>query len=361
MPSAQPKLSFSDQLQAEIKTLGKISVEDFMTKVQWHYYTHQQAVGAEGDFITAPEITQVFGELIGVWLHQQWTSIPIFQHVHIIELGPGRGTLMKDVLRVLKNQTHMWPHLSFHMVEVNPILKKMQQENLKDYNIKWHEQLPDVNGESFIIISNEFFDALPLRQFIYTKDGWRERAIMIDDGRFVFTHLDDDVYIKLPSANAGDIYEHPSGAMQMIDAIGAMMKDEVPSLCLMIDYGPHLKKFGDTLQAVRRHEKINIFDHVGEADLTAHVNFPVLLDYLLEKNMRVFGPTTQRHFLTQLGINVRRQVLATSNPDQAESINNAIMRLIDPRMMGVLFKAMTFGNRCDVTLDFIEQKQKKKK
>ena len=325
----QPDLSsFARRLADRIRAEGPITVEDFMAAAGGHYYATQNAIGTEGDFTTAPEISQMFGEMIGAWLVDIWLHMGRPEQVNLVELGPGRGTLAADILRVAGTWPDFKSALSLHLVETSPRLRQTQAETLKNYSPVWYDRLEDVPAGPVFIVANEFFDALPVQQFVRVQEKWQERRIGFDEGKgFVFVSDEGDILEKSPASL--------SALAEMTRRIAAD-----GGAALVIDYGHDKPGFGDTLQAVSKHRHAPALDNPGAQDITAHVDFSALRD-AAQKSVRVHGPVTQGTFLKNMGIAERAQTLkAKANDQQRKDIDTALERLVSPSSMGRLFKVL---------------------
>ena len=321
------------------------------------YYMTRDPLGVAGDFITAPEISQMFGELIGLWAAAVWQTYPARAELHLIELGPGRGTLMADMLRVARIVPGFADALRVHLVETSPALRRQQQAVLAafDVPITWHDGVDDLPWAPFVVIANEFFDALPIEQAVKVPGGWRRRCIGIDGDHLAFT-LDPEIIWcdeeKLPpplrAAAPGAVLEWRSEAIPRHLARRASAFGTV----LVIDYGYAGSAIGDTLQAVANHRFVDPLDRPGEADLTAHVDFSALRraatsEGAASENAVVYGPLTQGAFLRRLGIEERaRKLKAGGRAEQAATIDAALARLTEggPTGMGELFKVMAIAH-----------------
>jgi NADH dehydrogenase [ubiquinone] 1 alpha subcomplex assembly factor 7 len=316
-----------DELSARIQSQGPIPLDQWMAACNQAYYAKGLALGASGDFITAPEISQVFGELAGAWCAVVWQMLGCPQPFSLIELGPGRGTLMADMLRAapaLKQAS------GIHLIETSPALRQAQGEALKGLPVFWHERLEDAPEGPCLVIANEFFDALPIRQTITGPEGQAERRIGLDgEGRFVF----------LPET-PGIIEESCPAGLDVIRHLAAKLARH-PGAALIFDYGYARSQPGDTLQAVRRHAFHPPLSDPGQADLTAHVDFEALKRAAEKEGAGVCGPLDQGVFLARLGIEERtRRLAAAAKPGQATLLVTGTRRLIAPSEMGTLFKAL---------------------
>jgi NADH dehydrogenase [ubiquinone] 1 alpha subcomplex assembly factor 7 len=312
------------EIRALIARDGPITVAEFMRLAVARYYAGGDPLGARGDFITAPEITQVFGELVGLWCVEVWQAIGAPDPVSLVELGPGRGTMMRDALRAASVVPSFRPKL--HLVEASPALRAMQ----RDLPATWHDTLATVPAGPMILVANEFFDALPVHQFV----GATERRVVLSDDALAFVPGEGDV-IECSPERAAAVSEI---ARRVVADGGA---------ALIVDYG-YTEGTGDTLQAMRSHRRREVFDDPGSADLTAHVDFRALVEAARNVGARSWGPVSQREFLTRLGIDVRAaRLIEGATPDQAMLIRSGCRRLIDPREMGTLFKVLSITRNED--------------
>ena len=335
-----------------------MSVAEYMTlclldPVDGYYPTRDPrdpGLGEGGDFITAPEISQMFGEVIGLWALQCWRDLGSPPRVRLVELGPGRGTLMADMLRSFRLDPAAQRAVSVHLVEASSALQAVQAEALKmmPCPVDWHDTLQDVPDGESIILGNEFLDCLPVRQFIQTEDGqrsgWRERVVTLDGDELVFaqgTATAEGVTLPVHNseADAGELLEVRPSVEQLMDALAVRFAKR-PGRALFIDYGPAETEFGDTLQAIVRHEKVDPLADPGNADLTARVDFEALCEMAEAAELDVAGPATQAAFLSRLGIEVRASALARANPDSQGLLGRQLKRLTGADAMGELFKAV---------------------
>ncbi|MDR3438480.1 SAM-dependent methyltransferase [Telmatospirillum sp.] len=325
-------------LRHRIETTGPLPVADFMSAClvhpQWGYYTRKDPLGAAGDFITAPEISQMFGELIGLWAGIVWQSMGEPSEVVVAELGPGRGTLMADFLRASDMLPAFRRALRVHLVEISPALRAIQHQTLKDEHITWLDDARNLPDGPLLLIANEFFDALPIRQFVKRVDGWHERLVGLDGAKLVMTD-GPVVDIDTPEAGPGDIFEVNSQARNYARWLGCRLTDQ-GGAALIIDYGHANSAVGDTLQAVRGHRYADILDSPGDVDLSAHVDFQAIAD--AASPAIATDVVTQGAFLRSLGIELRADRLITAAPQKADVIATACRRLIEPSGMGTLFK-----------------------
>lgn len=335
------------RLARQIAAGGPISIAHFMMEANAHYYGSRDPLGAAGDFITAPEISQMFGELVGLWLADMWMRSGQLARPVYLELGPGRGTLAADALRAM-GRAGLGPRV--HMVETSATLRERQRANVPD--AQWHDDLDSVPEDGpLLVVTNEFFDALPARQLVKTKKGWRERVVVCpdeaDDQGAVFLptpgyrEMDPAVPAHLKDAPIGSILETSPAAATVALALAHRIARQ-GGAAILIDYGYEGPAIGDTLQAVRGHRMTDPFADVGESDLTTHVDFGTLGNMARQSGLRVYGPVGQGAFLTQLGIDARARALTVQSPKRAKEIEAARARLTTPEQMGTLFKAMAF-------------------
>ncbi len=327
-------------LRSRIEASGPISLAEFMDAAANHAefgaYRRADPLGKAGHFITAPEISQMFGELIGAWCVQMWLTMGAPGHLILAELGPGRGTLMADLLRVADADPRFKSARSVHLVETSPVLRKAQARLLAMANPVWHESPDDLPAGPLLLVANEFFDALPIRQFVYSARQWRERLIGLKGDRFDFT--DGPVAdLEAPVATDGDVFETCQPARDIVAALGARLVSQ-GGAALIIDYGHRASAIGETVQAVREHAFAQLLSDPGSADLSAHVDFCALARAAYPA--RSWGPIDQGAFLRSLGIELRAASLMRAHPGKAEDIERACRRLIAREEMGTLFKAM---------------------
>ena len=341
-----------------IALAGPISVADFMAEALGHprlgYYSRARPLGAEGDFTTAPEISQMFGELIGAWLAERWLAMRAPAAVNLVELGPGRGSLMADALRATRGVPGFHASLRLHLVETNAPLRAEQQRALAAFEPAWHERLDEVPGGPLLLVANEFFDALPVRQFEKTAEGWRERMVgLARDGetlRFALAPGPTPLARFLPDAAPGAQAEIGEASRAIARAIGARVTRD-GGWALIVDYG-YDSGFGASLQAVRVHTGAGILERPGETDLSAHVDFAALA---AEVQAPVFGPVSQADFLRRLGIVERAESLKSrASPAQRDAIDAALARLIGPDQMGTLFRVLAIGDCESIPAGFSE-------
>lgn len=323
---------------------GPLRMDEYMATCLLHptlgYYTTRNPLGAAGDFITAPEISQMFGELIGLSLAQCWQDQGAPSPFTLLELGPGRGTLMADVLRAGKQVPGFVDAAEIILIEASPTLQSLQKQALSGHNVTWCDTLDALPAQSVFAIANEFFDALPIRQFVRSNDGWRERQIGLADGALTVglgpQQPQPALVARLEDTKEGDLVETCSSASPLIDTLSRQIEAQ-GGAALIIDYGDW-HTLGDTLQALRGHESVDILDSPGNCDLTAHVDFEAVSQASRSAFSRV---TPQGVFLERLGITARAQALAQMLSGAAlEAHIAAHRRLTHPAEMGNLFKVM---------------------
>jgi SAM-dependent MidA family methyltransferase len=314
------------------------------------YYATREPFGATGDFITAPEISQIFGELIGLWAAEVWRLSGMPTPLRLVEFGPGRGTLMADALRAIRSVHGGADGIEVHLVETSSRLIEVQRTRLAEYNVpmQWHASIGALPSGPAIFIANEFFDALPVQHFVRTERGWCERLIGLHaDGKLAFGLKPHTSKIGV-AAPQGSILEISPKAREIVRALAARIAGEGGAL-LLIDYGYVETQTGETLQAVRNHCFVDPLEAPGECDLAAHVDFAALVREAEAAGTHVHGPVTQAEFLLALGIVERAQMLKrNASPPQVETIDTALLRLTDrstPRGMGQLFKVMAITPR----------------
>jgi NADH dehydrogenase [ubiquinone] 1 alpha subcomplex assembly factor 7 len=344
-------------LQSEIKKLIKASgpmpvwryMELCLTHPQFGYYVSRDPLGREGDFTTAPEVSQMFGELLGLWAASVWKAIGSPPLLRLIELGPGRGTMMADALRALRVLPPLYQSLSVHLVEINPVLRDKQKATLAGVrNIAWHDGIDDIPDGPAVILANEYFDVLPIHQMVRRETGWHERTVEIDtDGSLVFGASGNPTprfEVLLPplvrAAPVGAVFEWRPDTEIM--KIASRVRDQ-DGAALIIDYGHLRSDAGDTFQAIARHSFADPLRNPGQADVTAHVDFQALVRAAEDVGARVHGPVTQGEFLKRLGIETRALTLmAKASHEVSEDISGALKRLIGGGRggMGSMFKVL---------------------
>jgi NADH dehydrogenase [ubiquinone] 1 alpha subcomplex assembly factor 7 len=349
-------VSLADELRRMIEIDGPISIAQYMTLCLTHprygYYVTRDPFGTDGDFTTAPEISQMFGELIGLWAAQIWLDMGAEGPITLVELGPGRGTLMADALRAITQALKQESPPRVHLVEVSPTLRAAQRAALSasGAEISWHDDLRDLPSEPMIFIANEFFDALPVDHYARAGDGWHQRVVGLNENGDLAFAFNPVPALDFEKAFAGLADDAPLGAI--IENRSAAYALELiwhlknsGGAALIIDYGYIQSRLGETLQAVRAHQYVDPLADPGEADLTAHVDFGALAHAGRASGMRVGGPRTQSEFLRALGIEHRAARLKkNAMPEQAVEIDAALTRLVELDQMGELFKVVALAH-----------------
>ncbi|MGL9717615.1 MAG: class I SAM-dependent methyltransferase [Wolbachia sp.] len=359
------------------KNQGSISISDFMNAALYHkeygYYMSKLPLGKDGDFITAPEISQLFGEIIAVWVMHTWEKLGKPSKFSLVELGPGKGTLIHDIIRVTRKYNDFFDSVSIHLVEISPALQEIQREKLKGLDINWHENIDSLPKRPTIFLANEFFDALPIDQFVYRDGEWYENRVTRQVNGVLSEVADTGVKKKDPDAPflspqcpflttqvAGTGIQKkelcvPVSAIQVTNR--KLFDGAVVEVCpagieilkrleekiynnkgaaLIIDYGYVYPEYKNTLQSVKQHKYANFLENVGNSDITALVNFQALRDSLEYVDSKIL---TQREFLYLFGIKERTQALIKNASDEQKNrIFGEYLRLTEN--MGTLFKAM---------------------
>lgn len=335
-------MSLRERLQALIAETGPISVAQYMTAClydpDYGYYATRPALGPDGDFITAPLISQMFGELIGVWAASAWELMGRPERVRLVEMGPGDGTLMSDVLRAARLAPGFLEAADVWLVEVSGPLRAKQADRLGEA-VRWAATLDEVpDGAPLILVANELLDCLPARQFVRTPVGWAEQVVGLDaEGRLAFGLSATPASALLPDAPEGSVYEQSAPQAALGAALGRRIAAD-GGAALLIDYGRDAPGFGDTLQALRRHEKVDPLERPGEADLTVHADFPAVLAAAREQGAAT-AILTQGAFLANMGVGARAEALLRARPDRSATIGRQLHRLVGADEMGELFKA----------------------
>ncbi|HEX7877435.1 MAG TPA: SAM-dependent methyltransferase [Sphingobium sp.] len=341
--SAEPPLA--ERLARQIDAGGPISVAHYMAEANQHYYGTRDPLGAAGDFTTAPEISQMFGELVGLCLADVWMRSGSRPNALYAELGPGRGTLASDALRAMASAGFS-PRT--HFVETSPTLRERQRALIP--NVCHHDAVSGLPGDGpLLVVANEFFDALPVRQIVRTGDEWRERVVIHPESDQPGRFLPMPGYRRVESGIPPIAADAPEGAIIEMPLAGAAIALELAQriarqggAAIIIDYGYEGPAVGDTLQAVRDHQFADPFLEPGESDLTTHVDFTMIGNMARQAGLRILGPVGQGGFLRQLGIDARADQLARTTPERAADVETARHRLTADDAMGTLFKAMAW-------------------
>ena len=353
---SQLKARLIEKINAE----GPLTVAEYMTLCLLDpvdgYYPTRDPLGSDGDFITAPEISQMFGEVLGLWCIQSWYDLGRPERLQLVEFGPGSGIMMSDILRSAKLETDFLNALRVTLVEVSPALEAVQAKTLAEApcSVSWAKDLDDVEAGVTLILGNEYFDCLPIRQFIQ-KDhfagmaGWQERMVMVQDGQLSYgvspVAISKTLQASLPEAQSDakndELLEISLTAAQVLDQLKTRCEENF-TRALFIDYGPEMTEFGDTLQALKRHEKVGVFSDPGSTDLTARVDFGALTQIARKIDLPVTPAVHQREFLSKLGLELRAVNLSRAKPDAKNKIGRQLHRLTASDEMGELFKAICF-------------------
>ena len=349
--------ALGQRIAALISAQGPISIAQFMTMALHDpvagYYATRDPFGAAGDFITAPEISQVFREIMGLWCVQVWHDQGKPVRKRLVELGPGRGTLMKDALRAMSVAPEFLDGLEVVLVEASPALTTIQKDSLQNNGVdtRWVERFDSSLGDRpLFLLANEFFDALPVRQYVNTARGWRERMVTVDaGGALTFALAPTPVPVSLIPSNRigapeGGVYEVACLAQALTEEIACLIAHQGGG-ALIVDYGYDKVDFGETLQAVANHSMASVLSDPGESDLSAHVDFLALAARVTGGGAAAFGPVPQGDFLEDLGAVQRIEQLVTRHPDAAKNLWSRLDRLVNSEQMGTLFKALAIVPR----------------
>ena len=350
-------------LKKRISNFGPISISDFILEAnlnsKFGYYNNNLPFGEKKDYVTSPEISQMFGELLALWSIDCWEKMGQPKKFSLVELGPGSGILMKDFLRVIKlNSKFVEKCNQIFLLEVSPFLKKIQKNNLKKINnillkkIKWIKSLDEIPELPFILIANEFFDALPIKQIQLTKTGWRERMVNYNKKKefFFFSYSNNPTILEnfLPRTSKrekiGSIYEIPFNMIIFLENLFNKLKKK-GGTCLIIDYAKN-KHFGNSLKSIKKQEIINPLNMIGKSDISTHVNFDLVKKISKKFNLISSGPTNQRNFLIKLGILLRVEILMrNANSKQKKMLKNGLNFLINKNKMGKIFNVISISNK----------------
>lgn len=338
-------MSLKDRLIEHIRENGPMTVAEFMAACLYDpedgYYATRPAIGGESaDFLTAPEASQMFGELIGLWCAHEWEALgkPAF---NLIELGPGRGVLMQDMLRATRRIEGMHGASNVVLVETSAPLREAQAERVPE--AEWALRLDDAPPGASLIVANEFLDCLPIRQFVRGEEGWHEKLVGVDEGGALIFGLSAPI-------GAPDSDDAVGAVREIAPALEALVYElerrlhEAPGRALFIDYGYVRPEGADTLQALKQHKKLGPLDAPGETDLTAHVDFARLAVLAENAGLSVDGPVTQGQFLQALGLGFRAEALSRANPEHAARLAREVKRLSDVEEMGALFKVICISS-----------------
>jgi NADH dehydrogenase [ubiquinone] 1 alpha subcomplex assembly factor 7 len=341
-------VSLKDRLAREIALTGPMTVADYVTRClhdpQGGYYASRPRLGERGDFITAPLVSQMFGELIGLWAVEVWSRLGAPDRFRLVEVGPGDGTLMSDALRAARAMPAFLTAAELVLIEPSPPLRAVQARALAEAGLepRWAATLADVGEDApVILVANEVLDCMPARQFVRLEDRWVERRVGVtDDGELTFGHVAITGGFERPSfpVEVGQTVEISVQQAGFGRDLGALVR-AATGAALLIDYGRSRPGAGDTLQALRRHGKVDPLESPGEADLTQWADFPAVLEAAVRSGADVTGCVGQGDFLRRLGIEARARRLMDGRPEAAPTIARQLERLTAPEQMGELFKA----------------------
>jgi NADH dehydrogenase [ubiquinone] 1 alpha subcomplex assembly factor 7 len=341
----------ADKIARRIRAEGPLTVAAYMAMAlhdpEGGYYAKRGPIGAAGDFTTAPEISQVFGELIGLWCAELWERIGRPEPVVLAELGPGRGVLMSDLLRAAGTVPEFRRALRICLVEASPVLRAEQERRLRQAEPAWVRRVEELPDGPMLMMANEFLDALPIRQFVRGAGGWSERMVSVDpEDRLVFVDGPESAMASLLVSGGlshcapGTIVEICPAALALAGAVGSRLARQ-PGAALFIDYGYFPTAPGPTLRALQRHRPVSALATPGTADLSAHVDFAAFAEAARAAGAEIYGPIGQCRFLTALGAGLRLAALsARAAPAQQRSLESGVKRLVDPGEMGDLFKVV---------------------
>ncbi len=326
-------------LRELIEAQGPLPIDRFMSLCLGHpkfgYYMNRDPLGAAGDFTTAPEINQIFGELIGIWCMAAWEAIGAPSPFILVELGPGRGTLMADILRATSKLAEFANAARVHLVETSPALREAQRVKIPG-QVTWHDSVESLPQEPMIFIANEFFDALPVRQFVKKGDSVFERFVVLDNGALALA----DLPAPFKAFGEDGLYEVSPISCAVAEDLGAKLQ-ALGGAGLVIDYGYSQSASGDTLQAVKAHKPCDVLDHPGTSDLTAHVDFEALAVAFIAGGADALPPKTQGQFLGEMGLQQRLTTLSAKlQGKEREDFIAGARRLVDDKQMGQLFKVL---------------------
>ena len=343
------------RLVRHIRAHGPMTVAAYMAMALHDpdsgYYARRQPLGASGDFITAPEISQVFGELIGLWCADLWQRMGRPDPVVVAELGPGRGVLMADFLRAASGVAGFREAMRLYLVEASPVLRAEQRRRLTGVDVAWLDDVGGLPGGPLLLVANEFLDALPIRQLVRGRTQWAERLVAVDDeGRLCFAEGPKNLLLSfmVPTERrdvaAGAVFELCPAAATLAAALAERLSREQGTV-LFFDYGYVEASGKSTLSAIDGHHVAAILDTPGTADLSAHVDFTAVAAAAQAVGATVYGPTPQGEFLKALGAELRLEMLLRrAAPDQRGALEAGLRRLIDPAEMGTLFKVLAIAS-----------------
>ncbi len=331
-----------------------LALDDFIYNALYNlkngFYMKKNPFGEEGDFITSPNISILFSEMLAIWTVAFWENLKCPKKINFVELGSGNGQMIHDMINTLKNFPDFFNSCNFYILEKSPHLKKIQKKKLKNFNVKWINNLSNINNEHNIFIANEFFDALPIKQFFKIENKWLERFVILDKNKKrSFKNIISSVKkiekkLKFKISKNQDVIEYSPLGVEYIKKIAKKITVKKGGL-LIIDYGYTGEKMKDTLKAIRKHNITNVLDQIGNTDITYNLNFSVIKKIIKNLKLKCQGITTQRNFLINLGIEKRAEIISKNLPfSKKADIYYRLNRLINKKQMGDLFKVMLITN-----------------
>ena len=361
-------MSIESKIRELIQQKGYMSldevIETAMSRYSTSYYRTYQPLGADADFMTSPEISQMFGEMIGVWCLDVWNQLDKPEQCNIVEYGSGLGTLMRDILRTVQQNQQFYQSLNIWIIDINPILIEKQRNSLQHFgiNIYWVDSIEDVSKDPTIVIANEFFDAMPVKQYVKQKTEWKENVVVVDPGdaklafdvRGIKKILEQQLSLEHKYAGDGSVLEESPESIKIIKSIASHI-EENDGAALIIDYGydirPKFRKayqYTQTIQAVKNHKYVPILSNLGQSDLSSHVDFWALKNAVSLNDVQTYGAISQRRLLMKCGINIRFKTLLNKNPDMLDMLHRQYNRLVGLDQMGELFKAITITSSAKI-------------
>jgi len=334
-------MSLRERLRGQIAAEGPMSIAQYMTAClhdpDFGYYATRPAIGELGDFITAPMISQMFGEMLGVWIASAWELMGRPSPVRLVEMGPGDGTLMADVLKTVRHAPGFTEAADLWLIETSEPLRAKQRARLAE-GARFATDLAGIpRGVPMILFANELLDCLPARQFVRTTIGWAEQVVgLSEEGELAFGLAATPIAGLLPAASAGEIFEQSAAQEALGGELGRRIAED-GGAALLIDYGYAEPAFGDTLQALSQHRKVDPLACPGEADLTVHADFPAVMAAAAAQGAQS-AILTQASFLANMGIGERAEALVRAAPSQSATIARQLNRLMSAEEMGELFK-----------------------
>jgi SAM-dependent MidA family methyltransferase len=356
-PAANPN-PLQERLVRLITDEGPLNMAQYMMLClhdpRHGYYATRPSLGAEGDFVTAPEVSQMFGEMVGLWLMESWNRLGRPVPFRLVEIGPGSGALMSDILRTGRALPGFLEAADLWLVEASAPLRALQAERLAEHHPQFADRLEDVPpGAPVLLAANEYLDCLPARQFVHRGGEWFEQRVGLDPDGALALGLSPLPSGLTPPADAPDgaVWELSVAQSTAGNVIGERIASE-GGVALLIDYGRDTPDFGDTLQALKRHRKQHPLAEPGQADLTVHVDFPAVAAGAKEGGAAASSIVSQSDFLRGMGIETRAQRLMQNSPDSAPLIQRQLQRLINPSEMGLLFKVLAIHRKDQSPLGF---------